>query len=307
MELEVAQVVSKVTVHDFVLDYCDRMEWAPGKMDDSLYWAVGQGAGIYVGTLNEQPITGVAIFQHNESYAFIGLYFCEEQHRGKSYGLKTWRVARASLNPDINLVLDAVPSAASLYEREGFKRAWTSSFYALSTKTIVQEYSKHPAILLRKREVCTVPANTVDFQKLKSYVENVIGIAFARSDFLNLWITLPSHTALAALNESQDVVGFGVIRETITLDKNGYRLGPLLADSGDIARILLYTLAKDVCPKQKFIIAAPAEINPEANRIVTELNTDCVEEGVNIRMYTKADPPIIAAKYFSVFSGNIVG
>ncbi len=306
MELEVAQVVSKAVMHDFVLDYSDRMEWIPGKMDDTLYWAVGQGAGVYVGTLNEQPITGVAMFQHNESYAFIGLYFCEEQYRGKSYGLKTWRVARASLNPDVNLALDAVPSAVSLYEREGFKRSWISSFYALSTTTIVQEYSNHPAILLHKREVWTVPANTADFQKLKLYVENGIGVSFARPDFLDKWITLPSHTALVALNENQDIVGFGVIRETIAVDKNGYRLAPLLADSGDIARILLYTLAKDVCPKQKFTIVAPA-VNPEVKRIVTELNRDCVEKGINIRMYTKADPPILAAKYFSLFADNIVG
>ncbi len=85
---------------------------------------------------------------------------------------------------------------------------------------------------------------------------------------LEKWITLPTHTsALVAVNENGDIVGFAAIRESLTLDKTGYRLAPLLADSGDIARNLLLDLAKKVVPEQKFVIYLASGINDTANTI----------------------------------------
>ena len=78
-------------------------------------------------------------------------------------------------------------------------------------------------------------ATEVDFVKLKLYTEDVIGVIFDRSELLEKWITLSTHTALAAVNDNGDVVGFGTIRETINVKEDGYRLAPLLADNGDIA------------------------------------------------------------------------
>ena len=78
-------------------------------------------------------------------------------------------------------------------------------------------------------------ATEVDFAKLKLYTEDVIGVKFDRPGLLEKWITLPTHTALVAVNDNGDVVGFANIRETINLKEDGYRLGPLLADNGDIA------------------------------------------------------------------------
>lgn len=122
-EFVVASVTSKELMRDFVLDYCERMNWGPGKMDDSQSPCTGLWvleAGNNVESLNGQPVTGVAMFQHNAKYAFVGLYFCEEEHRGKGYGLKTWRVARAALNPDVNLVLDSVPFWSFPLHKRGF-------------------------------------------------------------------------------------------------------------------------------------------------------------------------------------------
>ena len=40
-ELKVSQVTSKQVMHDYVLDYCQRVGWIPGKMDDELDWVAG--------------------------------------------------------------------------------------------------------------------------------------------------------------------------------------------------------------------------------------------------------------------------
>ena len=303
-ELEVCQVTSKELVHDFILDYCQRMRWVPGKMDDLLTWVAGSqpGAGVYIGSLNGQPVTGIGMFQHNDNYAFVGLYYCEEKHRGKGYGFKTWKVARASLNTEVNLALDAEESAVTLYEREGFKRAWDINFYDFSVSAALEAYLENVAI---PEGVQVKPCKDVDFQKLKLYTEDVIGFTFDRSNILESWISLPTHTSLAAVKENGDIVGFATIRESITLDETGYRLAPLLADSSYIARVLLLQLAKKVSPKQKFRLSIPAEINPDAQKIAEEVKGRCVD--INVRMYTKYELPVNREKYFGMFAGNLVG
>ena len=299
--LKVSEVTSKDVIRDFVLDYCQRLGWTPGKMDDELYWVAGsERIGIYVGELNGQKVTGVAMIQHNDTYGWIGLYFCEEEHRGKGLAFKTWKTARAAIDPKINLGLDAVVSAASLYEREGFKRAWQLSFYNLFVSSILEVYDN----MTGADGIIIKSATEVDFAKVKLYTEDVIGVIFDRSELLEKWITLSTHTALVAVNDNGDVVGFATIRETINLKEDGYRLAPLLADNGDIARFLILKLAKGVDSTQKIGIYVP-EINAESMKIVNEVKGQ--HHNNLVRMYTGEEVPLKKEKYFGAFSAELVG
>ena len=301
-ELKVSQVTSKKVMRDFVLDYCLRSRRIPGKMDDELDWIAGpEGKGVYVGELNGQKVTGVGMIQHNDSYGWVGMYFCEEEHRGKGLAFKTWKTARAAIDPKLNLGLDGIVSKAHLYEREGFKRAWNISVDYLFVSSILEVYDNMTApdgIIIKS-------ATEVDFAKLKLYTEDVIGVKFDRPGLLEKWITLPTHTALAAVNDNGDVVGFGTIRETINFQEDGYRLGPLLADNGDIARFLLLKLAQGVNLALKFVIFILYETNAEAKKILNELKKDHYADVV--RMYTGDEPPLKKEKYFGTFSIELVG
>ena len=299
--LKVSEATSKDVMCDFVLDYCQRLGWIPGKMDDELYWVAGsKSVGIYVGELNGQKVTGVAMIQHNDSYGWVGLYFCEEKHRGKGLAFKTWKTARAAIDPKLNLGLDAVVSAAPLYEREGFKRAWQLSFYNFFVSSILEVYDN----MTTPDGIIIKLATEVDFAKLKLYTEDVIGFKFDRPELLEKWITLPTHTALVAVNDNGDVVGFATIRETINFKEDGYRLAPLLADNGDIARFLIIKLAKRVDSTQKISINVP-EINAESMKIVNEVKGQ--HHNNLVRMYTGGVVPLKKEKYFGTFSAEIVG
>lgn len=294
-ELLVGKATQKL-LHDFVLDYTQRANCFPGKMDNILYWEAGpEGEGVYIGELNGQPITGVAMIQHSDTYGFVDLYFCEEKHRGKGYAYKTWKVARAALSPEPNLALDAVPSAAPLYEKEGFKKAWSMTFHYFQVSSILSAYKDLPLPDGMK----IISATQADFPKLKLYVEDVLGFTFTRSNLLEKWISLPTHIALGVVGESGKILGFGMIRELVSLDEAGYRLRPLFADTGNIARLLLLELARRVSPGQKFCTCVPSEINEEAKIMKDELQMENVVDLV--RMYTKAEPPIKKEKYFACF------
>lgn len=307
LELIVRRISSKETMHDFVLDYCHREGWLQGKMDDILMWVSGpDGAGVYVGELDGEPVTGVGMIQHSDSYAWVGLYYCKPEHRGKGYAFKTWQVARAVLdeaaNPHLNLGLDAVVSASSLYETQGFKKSWLITVYYLSAASILEAYETTTF----SEDVTISLATDVDFVKLRQYVEDVMGLTFNQPGLLEKWISLPTHKAIVALSKSRDIVGFVTARETITFDETGYRIAPLLADSGHIARFMLLKLAKGVSANQKFPIYIPsAETNGEAVAIVQEVKGQKYMDLV--RMYTKGELPIKKEKYFGVFSSEILG
>ena len=302
-EFEVSLVTSKQLMHDFVLDYCQRQNWSPGKMEDLFYWVAGPG--VYVGKLNGQPITGVGMFQHNKMYAYVSMYFCEQEHRGKGYGLKTWMTAKASLNPRMNIGLDAEESVVHLYEREGFKRAWNICCYLLNVPDILNAYTD---TLVTPAGLVIKPAEEVNFQKLKLYIEGVIGIRFDRPCLLENWIAIPSHTALAAENSNGDIVGFATLRDSLLSEKD-YMVIPLLAETSDVARILLLEIAKEIDPKQmdtaEIEIDISVDINPETKAIMTEVNGKFFSEWP--RMYSKQEPPIQKSKYFGIFTTNILG
>ena len=301
-ELKVSQVTSKQVMRDFVLDYCQRLGWIPGKMDDKLYWIAGpEGKGVYVGELNGQKVTGVAMIQHNDSYGWVGMYFCEEEHRGKGFAFKMWKTARTAIDPKVNLGLDSVVSKVHLYEREGFKSAWKLSLYNFYVPSIFEAYD---SITVHNNACVAIKlATEVDFVKLKLYTEDVIGFKFDRPGLLEKWITLPTHTALAAVNDNGDVVGFGTIRETINLKEDGYLLAPLQADNIDIARFLLLKLAKGVDSTQNLVFRVYIpEINTEALEIVNEVKGDHNVGAIYIRMYTGDELPVKKEKYFGLFS-----
>ena len=86
---------------------------------------------------------------------------------GKGYALKTWKIAKEALNPDVNLVLESVPSAVSLYANEGFKQTWSSHFYSIPTMTIIDEYSGCTVILQSNKNLVVSP-HTINFSKIKS-------------------------------------------------------------------------------------------------------------------------------------------
>ena len=274
-------------------------------MDHILNWIAGpDGAGVYVGELYGKLVTGVTMIQHSDSYGYVSSYYCEKKYRGKGYGFKTWKVARAVLNPQLNLALDTITSAesskVSLYETQGFKTAWISPILFFQVASILKAYERMPT----PDSVTIKWATEVDFTKVRLFIEDVMGFTFTHPGLLEKWISLPTHKALAAV-QNGNVVGVVAIRKCLSADYC-YRLGPLLADSGDLARLLLLKIAKEVRSDEKFVLQIGSEINAEAKKMVGEIEAS--EHVLDlVRMYTNDEPPIKKERYFCSFGPDMVG
>lgn len=299
---EVCPVTSKHVISEYVMGYCQKLEWKPGKMDDELCWVAGpDGAGVYVGELNGEKITGISVIQHGGSYGYGGVFYCEEEHRGKWYSFKTLKTALAAVDPNVNIGCDAIPSAARMYERVGFKKFWRTTYEYLIASSILDMYSN----MAVPSGVSVKPAASVNFSKLKLYAEDVVGFTFGRPGLLEKWITLPTHTAMVAIDDNtSDIVGFATFRETVNLSQDGYVLAPLLADNVDIACFLLLMSARMVESTQKFF-AGLLHTNTFTKKLETEVQTEWGFD--TVRMYTKEELSIKTEKYFATFSPSFVG
>ena len=208
----------------------------------------------------------------------------------------------AALDPNSNVSLNSVVAAAHLYEKEGFKGSFEASFYLFPVSSVVKVYGSMDA---QDFGVSIKPATEVDFKNLKLYIEDITDITFNRDDFLMTLITLPLHVAVVAVSTDGGIVGFACIREAIKFDENGYRLGPFLADSGDIGRLLLLELANRADVSKTFGIYLCDETNPDANKMKYELAASkCYTV---LRMYTGGEVPMKKERYYGLVTPELVG
>ena len=306
VELKVNKVASKEVICSFVLGYAQKLDWACGKMDHELNWisSTESGTGVYVGELNGTKVTGISLAVHGTAFGLIGNYYCQEEHRGKGYGLKTWKTALAAVGRGISLCLDADRLMAPMYEQEGFKVVWHACVFKISSSCIFEAYSNIPI----PNGVSVMSATEVNFAKLKQYIEEVIGFTFFCPDLLEKWITLPTHSALAAVDDNGNIVGFASFRERLNTKKDTHRISPLFADNGVLARVLLLKLASKVNPEQSFGIPmitalAGSNIHPETKLIADEVKGEILTD--HLRMCNGSLPPFKADKCFGVFEGPI--
>ena len=87
----------------------------------------------------------------------------------------------------------------------------------------------------------------VEFDRLMSYDDKCFirsGSAWRR-EFMSRWIKIPGGRAMMAVNQQGDVVGYGCRRPAMSL-ANYHIIGPLYADSYEIAWDLVQQLTRDV-------------------------------------------------------------
>jgi len=92
--------------------------------------------------------------------------------------------------------------------------------------------------------------NNAEFDSLMSYDDKCFirpGSAWRR-ELMSRWIKIPGGQAVMAVNRQGDVVGYGCRRPVVSASKrhNHHCIGPLYADSYDIAADLLQQLTRDI-------------------------------------------------------------
>ena len=107
-----------------VLAWAEVEGWNPGVADASAFHAADP-EGFFLARIGADPIAAISVVNHDPRNAFLGLYICREDMRGKGIGLATWTHGLEHAGKR-SVGLDGVPEQEANYAASGFVKTGSS-------------------------------------------------------------------------------------------------------------------------------------------------------------------------------------
>lgn len=260
---------------DLAVAWAAAERWNPGLYDADCFYKTDP-SGFLMGFLNGEPVASISAVKYGTTFGFIGFYIVKPAFRGQGYGLAIWQAALDYLQGR-NIGLDGVVAQQDNYVKSGFRLVYRNIRYegvghgrAGNTDCV---------------SLADVPLETVVAYDGRFFPE-------VRSHFIQCWIAQP-HSHAFGLIEHQTLQGYGVIRPC----QNGYKIGPLFADTATVADKIFQTLVAQIPADKPFYLDVP-EVNPEAVALAQRYNMSPMFE--TARMYTQTAPDLPLSGIFGV-------
>ena len=125
----------------------------------------------------------------------------------------------------------------------------------------------------------------VDLQALFKYDAEVFGVE--RHAFLTKWFRIPGKHGRVAINSEGSIVGYIVARPLLV--KEGYKIGPLFADSEPIAEKLLKAVLEELLQEEPVPVVCIDALTKKAKEMGEKLQGKKSFEMVYMVMYDLPD------------------
>ena len=256
------------------LDLAAAEGWNPGLSDADAFHACDPN-GFFLAESKEQILGCISAVAYGEDYGFIGLFLVKPELRGGVIGLRLRDAALEYLG-DRNIGLDGVLAKQKNYQNAGYK---------IATRNI--RYEGVGKVFSTSREV--FPLNEVPFEEIVAFDASFF---FApRPAFLQFWLDQEEGLAVGRRRNGQ-LTGMGVLRAC----RSGYKIGPLCADSPEIAAEIFEALSNHAKDAPLFLDVP--ENNPAAVALTEKYGMKRVFE--TARMYSKEAPDLPIGKIFGI-------
>ncbi len=230
---------------DTAIEWAAAEGWNPGVKDgDSFYYTDPEG--FLIGELNGEPAGCISAVSYGNKFGFIGFYIVKPEFRGKGYGIELWRAAMKRLEGH-NIGLDGVVAQQDNYKRSGFSLAYKNIRY----EGVCSPSSASSSGL--------VTADEISLDAILAYDDKFFPVP--RHAFMKKWMDTAERKAVAFVRGG-DVSGFGVIRSC----RKGFKVGPLFAETEDIAAEIFNELIK-TAGSETVVLDVP-EMNASARKLV---------------------------------------
>ena len=259
----------------FAIELAAREGWNPGLHDAECFFEADPG-GFLIGELTGQPIGCISAVSYGGCYGFVGLYIVRPEFRGRGFGMRLWQAAMSRLRGH-NIGLDGVLAQQDNYEKSGFRLAYRNLRYRGRAADAAVAASVVPAAKVPFEAVCDLDRQIFPER---------------RSAFLRAWLAQPAAGAYVAQDQGR-LIGYTLVRQC----REGWKIGPLVADSIDVAQALYDAASAHATGGQSLFLDIP-ETNLAAQTLVAARGLIPVFE--TARMYTGPDPAIDLAKLFGV-------
>lgn len=204
----------------FAVDEAAKQGWNPGKFDGNCFFNTDPD-GFFIGLYKNEPVGCISAVAYNSNFGFIGFFIVKPEHQNTQLAVMLSLTARERLKGR-NIGLDGVFERQESYAGLGFKFAYSNIRFESHFENTHREG--------------LVPVSILSFDKILDYDTKCFPVK--REKFLWNWLYMQNIRTLA-LVENSTIRGYGAIRSCV----NGFKLGPLFADSGEIAERLLLGLS----------------------------------------------------------------
>ncbi|MBB4566259.1 GNAT family N-acetyltransferase [Rhizobium leucaenae] len=263
---------------ELALEWARQEGWNPG-VDDALAFWETDPSGFFMGTIGEVPVGCISVVRYGESFAFLGLYMVHPEFRGKGYGKALWKKGMAFAG-NRTIGLDGVVAEQENYRLRGFETAYRTLRYG--------GIPKMPDVAEASADVGPVTQD-----KLEGLLRYDAAIfPGLRYSFLTAWCGAPEKRKSVMVGSGSKIRGYGTIRRCF----EGYKVGPLFANSPDVASALLAKLAPEAKGRPVYL-DVPAD-NTEAIELAEAFGLSPVFE--TARMYRGAAPKMPLDRVFAV-------
>ena len=210
----------------------------------------------------------------------MGLFIVHPDFRGQGIGRKLWYLRRdlllKRLKEGASIGMDGVVAMQPFYQKGGFEIAFRDERYKCIGKQT--EVSQH---------ISTITSS--DFDAVLDYDISCFG--FQRKRFLSNWLKIPNSTSFK-YTKGEQIQGYATIREV----EEGFKIGPLFADSEKIAEELYKACLKSAVGQAVFLDIPT--VNKEALALVKKYDAQYVFECA--RMYYGGMPKMDMDKIYGI-------
>jgi ribosomal protein S18 acetylase RimI-like enzyme len=264
---------------DVAIGWAAAEGWNPGAGDATAF-RVADPEGFLIGTIDTEPVACISVVNYGDAFAFLGLYICRPEFRGRGYGRALWQAGIAHA-AGRTVGLDGVVDQQANYARSGFAFAHRTMRYGGVIATM--ETAKSQIVELRPDRPRGLAGSIVAYDR-----------AFfpgTRDAFLRAWLA-PPHRRTVVWIEENAIRGYGCIRTC----GDPWKIGPLFADTPAIAEHLFDALTSRLGDATVFLDVP--EPNAAAITLAKRHGLSPVFE--TARMYRGAPPALPLDRTFGI-------
>ncbi len=202
---------------DLILRWAADEGWNPGREDADAFFAADPD-GFFVAEESGAPVAAISVVNHSPDFAFLGLYLCRPDWRGKGIGFALWRHALAHAGGR-TVGLDGVAAQEANYAMSGFRRSG-------ATRRLEGHMEAGRVAGVRD----AVPGDVPALIALDAAANGT-----ARTAFLPGWIARCATRRTVVLTGPDGAQGFATAR----LCERGCKVGPVIAPDEAMAVALI--------------------------------------------------------------------
>jgi len=251
--------------------------WNPGVHDAECFYQTDP-SGFFMGWLDGEAIAAISVVKYGPSFGFLGFYIVRPDFRGRGYGWQIWQAGLNTLQGR-TVGLDGVIDQRSNYLKSGFQLAYRNIRYEGIGEAV------SPPVTDTLVPLSSLPLADVMAYDRPFFPED-------RTAFLRCWLTQPDNIAVGVL-AGRSLGGYGVLRPC----RQGFKIGPLFADTPAQAESLLRHLRAQVPRGQPFYLDVP-EVNAAAVALAQKYNLTSMFE--TARMYRPTAPMLPTDRIFGI-------